>query len=961
MNLKIILTIAGVVAGLYGSAQQILLDSLIEANAAHPLQDEKKLILYNQLSDIYEWMQQDSGILYADKAIALANQLNKQKELAAAYNNKAINLIYKKNDASARSLLDKALAINLKLQNTKGIADNYVNLGVLKFYGWEVDSSQYYLDQSRVYYQKANHKNGIGLANYWTANILSFFKKDSSCLKLYHECIQLFEETGYETGLAFTYDGLGSYYIGTNDFIRALEWLTKTKKMSEKNKIVFIQTFNAINLSEFHSVISDYPKALQYGLEALHLSESTGSVMWENQSLGVIARIYTELNQYPEALEYYQKSIGAMESQGMNLNLCMTYYSMGNLYSKMNQYDEAFLYFEKSINQSRKDKDKIREAGCYASIGKAYYRKGQYELAILNFQKAIAIDSVMQAKAILAEDRVEFAKCILQASASELIQVGIDPVQKYSLAISYLEQGIRDGVVQIKRDACFELSALYEKNIDSKNALLHYKKYVVFKDSIMNSENAKTIANFQIQFDVENKEQEILLLNKDKNIQQGKIVKQKLLRNGFVGGFVVMLCFAGIVFVQRNRIKKGNKLIVKEKEVADQQRLRAEQSERFKQQFLTNMSHEIRTPMNAVMGMTNLLLQKQPRTDQEPYLSGMQKSAENLLHIINDILDLSKIEAGKIEIEKIDFSLQEVAGQVEQILQLKAVEKDLQLLFEVDPAIPVLLGDPVRLYQVLMNLVGNAIKFTEKGSVHLAIQRMPTNDSSEIIPIQFKVADTGIGIPKEKLETVFEDFQQASSSDSRKYGGTGLGLTISKQLVELLGGSIAIESEEGIGTTFSFILKFDAGSAERLQQELDHADSIDGSILDGLKILVADDNEYNLIVATDTLHLQADLSIMTAHNGNEAIRLFEENEFDLILMDVQMPELNGFEATRYIRDHFPSPKKDIPIIALTASVLRIDLDKTRQAGMNTYISKPYTTAQLIRGIAEVMNIKLRLK
>ena len=385
-----------------------------------------------------------------------------------------------------------------------------------------------------------------------------------------------------------------------------------------------------------------------------------------------------------------------------------------------------------------------------------------------------------------------------------------------------------------------------------------------------------------------------------------------------------------------------------------EQKEKAEKSEAFKQQFLANMSHEIRTPMNAVMGMTNLVLDTKLEEKQKFYLTGIQKSSENLLHIINDILDLSKIEAGKMELEEIDFSITDVVDQVKQTIQHKADEKGLELIVTIDSDVTnVVLGDPTRLNQVLINLANNAIKFTEKGSVNIIVSSIEKG-------IRFSVNDTGIGIPKEKLQTIFENFSQANASDTRKYGGTGLGLSISKQLVELMGSRIAIESIEGSGTTFSFNLKFKEGSVEKLEERLAIEKSVDGSILDGLKILVTDDNEYNRIVARDTLMSKAKVEVHEAENGAEAVNLVSKMDFDVILMDVQMPVMNGYFATKAIRA-MNNSKKDTPIIALTASVLRLDLDKCTKAGMNSYIPKPFKPQDLIIGIAQTLKIALKVK
>jgi CheY-like chemotaxis protein len=357
--------------------------------------------------------------------------------------------------------------------------------------------------------------------------------------------------------------------------------------------------------------------------------------------------------------------------------------------------------------------------------------------------------------------------------------------------------------------------------------------------------------------------------------------------------------------------------------------------------------------MNAVMGMTSLLLHKKPREDQFYYLNGIKKSSDNLLRIINDILDLSKIEAGKMELEKIDFSLADLIGQVVMTLQHKADEKGLRLISHIARDIPdIVIGDPVRINQVLMNLVGNAIKFTEKGSVEIAVSQ-----DSGSAAIHFSVIDTGTGIPKDKLQKVFESFSQANAADTRKHGGTGLGLTISQELVGLMGGQLAVDSREGFGTTFSFSLNLETGSGERLQQRLAAEERLDGTALNGLSILIVDDNEFNLTVAKDSLEFDSDAVVFAVDSAQKAFDLLKERRFDVILMDVQMPEMNGFDATKYIREHFEEPVRDIPIIALTASVLRTDLDKCKEVGMNSYIAKPFKLGDLIAGIAEVVQIR----
>ncbi len=420
-------------------------------------------------------------------------------------------------------------------------------------------------------------------------------------------------------------------------------------------------------------------------------------------------------------------------------------------------------------------------------------------------------------------------------------------------------------------------------------------------------------------------------------------------------GLALILLFSFFAYRNYARQRKLNAALQTERSKAIGQKVRAERSEAFKQQFLANMSHEIRTPMNAVSSITDILLNKEPRPDQVGYLEAISKSSATLLYIINDILDLSKIEAGKIDLEVIDFSLSDILNQVKDALAYKAEEKGLSLLIDKPDTVPdVVVGDPYRLTQILVNLGGNAVKFTERGSVELKVENGELKMKDNTVEVKFSIIDTGIGIPQDKLQTLFENFTQVNSSDTRKYGGTGLGLSISKKLIELHGGSISVYSVEGRGSTFSFRISYPVSSVQNLQQRIMQKEKMDGSILDGLRILIVDDNEYNRLVAEESLNLKAKVAISTAVNGQEAINMLKENEYDVILMDIQMPGIDGYEATRYIRD---SMRSKVPIIALTASVLRTDLDKCRDAGMNSYIPKPFKAWQLISTIADVTGRK----
>ena len=383
-----------------------------------------------------------------------------------------------------------------------------------------------------------------------------------------------------------------------------------------------------------------------------------------------------------------------------------------------------------------------------------------------------------------------------------------------------------------------------------------------------------------------------------------------------------------------------------EKRNAELSTLIAENAVKAKQQFLSNMSHEIRTPMNAIIGFTKVVLKTDLSEKQKEYLTAIKMSGDALIVLINDILDLAKVDAGKMTFEKIPFKLKSSIYSMLHLFETKIQEKNLKLVKEYDPNIPsVIIGDPVRLHQIILNLVSNAVKFTSKGKITVTVALIEEEETHATI--KFAVTDTGIGIPKEKIITIFDNFQQATSGTSRIYGGTGLGLAIVKQLVEPQGGTINVESEVGVGTTFSFTLSFQKTNLEaELNTEILELDSD----INNIKVLVVEDIALNqLLMKTllDDFGFERDI----AENGKIAIEKLQKNNYDIILMDLQMPIMNGFETTEYIRKTMNSK---IPIVALTADVTTVDLAKCKAVGMNDYIAKPVDERLLYSKIVSIV-------
>ncbi|MBA0884864.1 PAS domain-containing hybrid sensor histidine kinase/response regulator [Flavobacterium undicola] len=393
-------------------------------------------------------------------------------------------------------------------------------------------------------------------------------------------------------------------------------------------------------------------------------------------------------------------------------------------------------------------------------------------------------------------------------------------------------------------------------------------------------------------------------------------------------------------------------IITEQKEVKEEL-IRAEQSAIAKANFLSTMSHEIRTPMNAVLGFTTILLQN-AREDQIEHLKLIKYSGDNLLVLINDILDFSKIEAGKIDFEKVDFNIKELIYNIQGALLEKARNKGILLKVRLDDKLPeMVMGDSVRLGQILTNLASNAVKFTETGKVIISASVVSQSKESNSMNIVFEVNDTGIGIPKDKQEFIFESFTQASSETSRKYGGTGLGLAISKRLIELQGSSIQLDSELGKGSSFSFHLNMGISATYLVTPTYVEANESNQLIvqktLKGLRILIVDDNKINVLLVKQFFKLW-NIESDKAENGLIAVEKVKQKDYDLVLMDLQMPVMDGYDATRAIRKLKGNKYQALPIIALTASAVGDVKADVLKSGMNDYISKPFNPETLFNKI-----------
>ena len=496
-----------------------------------------------------------------------------------------------------------------------------------------------------------------------------------------------------------------------------------------------------------------------------------------------------------------------------------------------------------------------------------------------------------------------------------------------------------------------------EKFIDDIDDLVHQK--LAFNKKVLDSFNIAgkpaAVNLFATQKGNQLSEAISLLTEKNDKTRQGLLAEatksvnksgQLALLWGSLVIAVALVLFTFVFWFIVNRMKKQHDLINQLN--AKEDKLKA--ALKIKENFLANMSHEIRTPLTAIMGYTSLLQRKSLDGESKLFVSTIEKSGENLLAIINDILDLSKIEAGMMRIEEAPFSIRELIHTVESMFRNKTKEKGLLLRIYVEPTIPdTLLGDATRLIQVLVNLMGNALKFTSTGEILLNVSTQ--KNDHEFTHLNFQIIDTGIGIENEKLEKIFERFSQAEDSTTRKYGGTGLGLSIVREIIYLQNGLVKVESEPGTGTSVSFTIPYKIATTQSIPLSYEEK-NMPQHFSKNNKVLIVEDNKINQELL-NFIFTQWNIGYTIASNGQEAIELLKKDHFDLVLMDIQMPEMDGYTATKEIRQAL---KLDIPIIAMTAHTMEGEREKCLSYGMNEHISKPIRENHLYRMITHFLNI-----
>ncbi len=706
--------------------------------------------------------------------------------------------------------------------------------------------------------------------------------------------------------------------------------LSKTGDTIQIIKVLQNKAYENILTQQLDSVV---PKLLY----AKNLAKKIENDNYKALVSTTLSYFYYSIHSYELANGECTKAIGYVKDQTNSKDLAVAYGLYGLINIKLGKKEQAEKYLDRADKIFIALNDEVEIAKIKFKKGLFAYEYQDYSVALNYFSAALQVfenNNITYYEAIANQN---IAKCILNI----LPLNEIDKQQNLTLATQSIEKAYQlskeKKYLKVQTD-CYktisDIAILQNRPQDAYDAL---NQYMIKKDEL--EEIHAHILSKNLNFESNDADLNAIIATQQSDLdEQLKSIMMNRFTTGLSVALIIILSLLTLSLYKNNNLRaKANNLLQDKNDELLIAKERAEKASLAKAQFLSTITHELRTPMYAVTGLTHLLLDENPRDDQKEHLNSLKFSGEYLLSLINNILDLNKLEANKVELDKKAFGLKKRAEDVLIALKKSSTDRNNTLKLEYDENIPEkVVGDPVIISQILINLVGNSVKFTENGEITLKIKKLSQTDKSVLL--HFEIQDTGVGISIKKQKSIFENFTQGSVQINRKFGGTGLGLSIVKNLLTLLDSRIYLESEIGKGSKFWFDLKLQI-SDEQSSVKSNPNNIIYGAdyvALENLKILVVEDNKINQMITKKILEKNK-MRCDVADNGEDAVILAQENDYDLILMDIHMPGISGIEATQQIR----SFKKDIPVIALTAVTIDENLDDFYKAGFNEIIPKPF--------------------
>ncbi|MCW5516984.1 ATP-binding protein [Muriicola sp. Z0-33] len=822
------------------------------------------------------------------------------------------------------------------LKNASGLAvSDSSKIKILKDISWEYLNNRYNGDLAKVYIDsvfdlsiKAEIPWGTALANYQSAVLER-------------------QQGNYDRAL---------------DFINAnlAFWETRDNQNALANGLYQ----KAVILDHLGS----YEKSLDIYFSILKIYEEQQDNFSIATTLNALGEIFKKTGKMEKAMESYTRALDIYTGLENKLEMANCNFNIGDTYLQQQELDKALFYFNKALALDEAVNSQWGIAYDVEAIAKVYGLKGNYADAISYNQRALKLREALQQKKELSMSHTQLGK--------NYIALGNYPKAQEHLteAIRITEEIGAKPELQTNYDA---IATLHEQTGNLQQALNFKNKSTILKDSLYNIAKSRQIEELQVRFDTEKKQSAIATLEKDAEIKDLRLKRQTTIRNILIGLSLVLVLLAYALFNRykyRQRIKledeEKRRMIEVEKEKTEIERNRVEELkkiDKLKDEFLANTSHELRTPLNGIIGLSESLKdgaagKLNARTIEN--LDMITNSGKRLAHLVNDILDFSKLKNSDLELSLRPVDLQAITRVVLKLSAPLIDDKELQLESEIGPKIPMVEADENRLQQILHNLLGNAIKFTNSGTVKISAEYKKDR-------VYIAISDTGIGIPEERMEAIFESFEQGNGSTAREFGGTGLGLSVTKQLVELHGGNIEVSSEVGQGSVFTFSLPASKVAKSATSDPTDHYSSITQKLeehnavdqqsttikeqeLSTAKILVVDDEPVNRRVLENHLTL-AGYTVVEASSGNEALqKIAQEHDFNLVLLDVMMPVMSGYEVCEKIRkDNLPS---ELPVVLLTAKNRVSDLVIGFNVGANDYLTKPFSKNELLSRMKTHLNL-----
>lgn len=792
-----------------------------------------------------------------------------------------------------------------------------------------IDSLISMVEDAQTPYDKITYLNDLSYA-YWNTNP----EKGLECAI---EALDLAKKTNNNKGIAAALNNLGLINYSWGNFKLALDYHKKALDLRKITSDDIGLGYTLNNIGFVYNRMGDYERAYQYFRESLSVKAKTGDKKGYANTLNHIGKVFHSLGVYKKALDYFNKSIELKKDIGYDRGIAYTYNAKANTFIKLERIKDALTLANKALSVFDSLEVKQGKFLALQTLGRIGLHNENLENAERYFRKALNIQDDLNNKSDIVRIMTDYGKVLFKMG-------------KINKAIQMLKEANKTAEkINANKDILDiydNLSEFYRKSGQYKEALNYFQLYSQYKDKILSERTEEKISEVNARYEFAKRRNQIL--KQKQQISKLEVKREALIKNFIVSVTFLITVIALIVIYYLRRSKRNEKRLkveinerIKIENDLSEAKNKAEESDRLKSAFLANMSHEIRTPMNAIIGFSDLIADESLTiAERQEYVDYIQSAGKNLLMLIDDIIDIAKIEAGqlRIVIKKCD-----ITDLFDNLLATFNKEKErynkeeLSISYHIANDLKSVLfyTDPNRLRQVFTNLIGNALKFTETGDIRYSA-------SASAGKIIFTVSDTGQGIPEEKQELIFNRFVKLDENKSNLFRGTGLGLTITKNLLQLLDGNIKVKSEEGKGTTFIFHIPF---------QPVKESDANTGGTIGNIsdlynwkgKDVVIAENEYVNYTFLEKLLKDTGINIRWAKNGQEAIDMVDAKVPDIVLMDIKMPVLNGYKATVSLRRTYPN----LPIIAQTAFAMADERDKIIVSGCNDYLAKPIKKEELL--------------